>query len=161
MNTKKEKLSTPNKQLIYRINDLAFGMHGHLTILLKNLQCYVNFKKHKEDAMANLYLQCVFLQLNHIKVLFELIIELGGNCKIYDYKSNQIEYYKLNEKRKIFKSEAILDSIANQSLLLKKYLEVKRLTCDKKVNDIIDKIMGEMNKELEFLSEKLTNNSTK
>ena len=92
MNTKKEKLSKPNKQSIYRINDLAFGMHGHLTILLKNLQCYFNFKKHKEDAMANLYLQCVFLQLNHIKVLFELIIELGGNCKIYDYKRNQIEY---------------------------------------------------------------------
>ena len=107
MYIKKEKLSKTNKRLICKLNELCFGMHGHLSVLLKNLHYFFYFKKEKKEEEASLYLQGVFVQLKHIIALSRLMEELGGYIEVFDCKYNQVDYYKLNEKRKVFEGEAI------------------------------------------------------
>ena len=155
MNIGKAKLERTNKKIIYKLNDLCFGMHGHLTALLKDLHYFFYFKKQGKNKTSDLYLKCLYFQLKHIIVLTRLIENLGGYNKVYEYKRNQVEHFRLNNNRKIVEKVAILDSLASQILLLDNYKKIKSIIQDEKVKSIIEKEIEEINSVIDLLKEKL------
>ena len=118
----KEKLSKTKKELICQLNSLCFGMHGHLSILLKNLQCLFYFRKIKKEELAKVYFQGVLNQLRHIIVLTRLIEKLGGYPEPLDYKNNQTDYYCIDGKYNVAEKMFLLDSMTSQIMLKEQYL---------------------------------------
>ncbi len=155
MNIGKAKLEKGNKQLICQLNDLCFGMHGHLTALLKDLHYFFYFKKQGKNMTSDLYLECLYFQLKHIIVLTRLIENLGGYYKVFEYKRNQVENFRFNTNRKIFEKVAILDSVATQILLLDNYKKIKTLNIDEKVKNIINQEIEDINNGIDMLNAKL------
>ena len=155
LNMGKAKLRNANKRLICRLNNLCFGMHGHLTTLLKDFHYFFYFKKHQKYKIAHLYLQSIACQLKHIIVLSRLIENLGGYTEIFDYKNNQVDYYILKDNLQVFENVAILDSITNQTLLLEEYLKVKSTILDKKIEEIIDEEIANIKNSIEKLTDKM------
>ena len=149
---KKKDGAIINKRLIFRLNNLCFGMHGFLSALLKDLHYFFYFKKHQNNALAKVYMQCVFSQLKNIINLSNLIEELGGYYKIYDYKNNGVDYYKPFGKQNIAKEMAILDSISSQILLIGECFSINQTTTDIPIKDMIDKTTIEMTENINLLS---------
>ena len=142
-------------QIIYHLNNLCFGMHGHLSALLKDLNYFFYFKKEREIDLSNFYLQQIVGQLQHIITLTRLMEELGGYHKILDYTNNRADYHKLIKRKQIIKNQAILDSISNQVLLKEEYVKVQRLINDEKIGDIIEKEIFNLKNNIESLQDKM------
>ncbi len=155
MDVIREKISRTKKKLICRLNDLCFGMHGHLTFFLKNLHYFFYFKKRYEYEIANLYLECAFFQLRQIIVLSRLIEGLGGYPEILAYKNNQVGYYRIKNGCKVTYKVAILDSLSNQILSLKEYVKIKKETSDKKIKERIEIEIENLKTNIRNLREKV------
>lgn len=161
MSMEKVKLSKRKKQLIYRLNELCFGMHGHLSALLKDLTYFFYFKKCRNNNFSDLYLQSLFFHLKHLVALIKLIEELGGYPKIIEYKNNQIDYYCLKANRKVANKVALFDSIASQKLILNDYLRLKKIIEDEKIMALIDDEIENVKNDLNLFLLKLTTNGEK
>ncbi len=149
------------RRLICRINDVCFGMHGHLSALLKELQYFFHFKKQEKDDLAFLYLQSVCAQLNHIISLTKIIENLGGYPEIISYKNNRVNYYKLSNKKNTLEKVALLDTLSTQILILEGYEKVKAILCEETLEENIDKEISIVKKHIVQLSEYLTNPTPK
>ncbi len=161
MDMEKARLQKNNKRLLCRLNNLSFGMHGHLSVLLKELNYFFYFKRQQKEVPARLFMQSFISQLKHIIAISRLVDELGGYSKIFDYKNNQVDYYKLPKNKKIFENMAILDGISNRILLKREYLKIKKLTHDNKVNNVIDNAVEQINIEVDILSGHLSQEEAK
>ncbi|MBO7149570.1 MAG: hypothetical protein J6V71_01625 [Clostridia bacterium] len=161
MDVGKLKSSRRKKKLICRLNNLCFGMHGHLTALLKDFHYFFYLKRQGKYEIANVYLKNTFFELQQIILLSRHIENLGGFPKVLSYKNNQIDYYKIKNSCKIDCKVIVLDSISNQLLILKEYLGVKELTFDKKTEELIDSSIENIKNHIRLLSENITENTLK
>ena len=161
MSVGKAKLSKRKKILICQLNDLCFGMHGHLSALLKDLKYFFYFKKKENDTFSDLYLQRLFFHLKHIIVLTRLIEDLGGYAKMLEYKNNQVDYHALKGKDAVVEKVAILDGIATQTYILKNYFIIKENISDEKVSIIIDNEIQNIKNEMDLLIDKFVTKGVK
>ena len=160
MDVKKLKLSRRKKKLIYRLNNLCFGMHGHLTALLKDLHYFFYFKKHSKCEDAEVYLKIVFFHLEQIIVICRLIETLGEHPEVLAYKNNHIDYHRIKRTCKIDCRVAILDSLSTQLLILKEYLDIKEIAFEQNAIKIIDDCIESIKNQMRTLSENTTKKHT-
>ncbi len=161
MDVGKLKLSRRKKKLICRLNNLCFGMHGHLTALLKDFHYFFYLKRQGEYEIANVYLKNTFFQLQQIILLTRFMEKLGGYPKVLAYKNNQFDYCKIKNSCKIDCKVIVLDSISNQLLILKEYLKIKELTFDEMTKELIDTSIKNVKNHIGLLSQSLTENTQK
>ena len=155
MEKQREKLLKKNSQVIYALNDLCFGMHGHLSALLKDFNYFLYFRKQSDDEMSNLYLQSLSFDLKKIVGICNLIWGLGGHCKVIEYRNNKVDYYKIKGNCKVGKTQAILDSISSQNILLNNYFRAKEGFENQKVNVVLEKQIDETKKQVCCLNAKM------
>lgn len=147
-------LSKKRRQLVFILNDLCFGEHGQLSALLKDFHYFLYFKKHKDETLANVYLQRLFFYLKNIVMLTRLIEEFGGCPRIPEYNNNRVDYYKLKSTVKVVEKIAVFDSIATQMLVLENYIRAKAVIDTEKVKLILDGEIENIKSGIDFLVDK-------
>lgn len=131
------------KKQSIKINEICYGHHGQISVILQQIRYYFLYKDSFCYDEEQVLLNAVCCNLKHFFNLTENVNQKNCERRFFSYEKNTYGYYKEKIYRKESHKKMFLDLLTSQTLLIKEYEKNLYNGCDNLFNKPISEIILE------------------
>ncbi len=146
------RIKSNSKKLTFLANDSCFGLHGELSVLLRNVKFYFDIKPINKK-LSDVILQVILCNIKHLIYLSSLYSNNSNLPLFLEYEKNTWQYYKDN-KTPTKSKQLCLEMALSERLLIENYQKIIKIS-NGSDRERLKKLIAESKECLNYIIEQM------